>query len=486
MSHKQLLNAARGAYTRSKHLLRSFPLEKEHFRLDCTSFTPTEFHGHLCEKIRNAKQRVHLAALYIGPAADPSLHIREVELLEALKTTDCPDVQILLDKHRALRPVPTPESAFITSAEACHSSLLPKSASSKVFLLSVLPNWLESILKNPYDEVAGVFHMKVYIVDDEMILSGANLSEEYFSDRVDRYLCIQRGGNGLVDFYAEVFKTLSQHSYIYDPGSQNSVSSPPGSTSKNRKEMIQSLSTLFTTPLGEDASEINSGDSNAVAFAVPTFQVPRHFFNGISKSDHMPLDVDVLESVLKNIQTDNPKDLTVRISSAYLNLTNRMRRLLVNSHLLTAGRVSHGFKPKKKAGNKGRDWIPTVFAQLARRSALYSSLWFYQREGWTFHAKGIWMTTGETEKRFAISDASSLVAAVHGSGNYGGRSTHKDMESNMILVFNPPAKDTMDVRQAFVNEWNRFESFVQPPEKEEIRSAPWHIRSILPFFRSYF
>ena len=486
MSHQQILNAARGAFTKSRSLLRSFPLQKEHFRLDCTGFSPNEFHSHLCEKILNAKQRVHLAALYIGPAADPSLHTREVELLNALKTTDCPDVQILLDKGRALRPVPTPTSTFITSAEACHRSLHSNNTQSKVFLLSVIPNFLKSILTNPYDEISNVFHMKCYIIDDEMILTGANLSEEYFADRIDRYLCIQRGGNGLVDFYAQVFQILSQHSYTYDPGNPNLVSPP---CSPSRKEMIQSLSTLFTTSLDNQASGTNgdSSESDAVAFAVPTFQAPRHFFKGMSEKDHMPLDIDVLQSVLKYAQDDSPNDMTIRMSSAYLNVTNRLRRLLVNnSHLLTAGRMSHGFKPKKKAGNKGRDWIPAVYSQLARRSARHSSLWFYQREGWTYHAKGIWMTHGETQKCFAISNASSLIATVHGSGNYGGRSTYKDMESNMFLVFNASSDDVMDVKQTFTDEWNRFEAFVQPREKEETRRAPWHIRSILPFCRSFF
>jgi CDP-diacylglycerol--glycerol-3-phosphate 3-phosphatidyltransferase len=485
MTPKQLLNAARGSFTKSKSLLRYFPLHKEHFRLDCTGFSPTEFHGHLCDKILNAKQRVHLAALYIGPAADPSLHKREVELLDALKTTECPDVQILLDKGRALRPVPTPTSSFITSAEACHRSINTNNAHSKLFLFSVLPKWLQSILKNPYDEVSGVFHMKCYIIDDEMILSGANLSEEYFSDRIDRYLCIQNGGNGLVEFYADVFKVLSQHSYTYDPGSRNSLTAP---SSPSRKDLIRSLSKLFTVP--QDSDPVNSvgtsSSSNAVAFAVPTFQAPRHFCKCLSRKEYMPLDVDVLQSFLSIVHRLYPDDVTLRMSSAYLNLTNGLRRVLGKSHLLTAGRISHGFKPKKKAGNKGREWIPTVYAQLARRTAQHSSIWFYQREGWTYHAKGIWLTRGEIDKRFSIPDASSLIATVHGSGNYGGRSTYKDVESNMLLVYNDASDDSMEVKAAFTDEWNRFESFAQPPEKEEVRKAPWHVRSILPFCRSFF
>ena len=41
-----------------------------------------------------------------------------------------------------------------------------------------------------WNEVVGVQHMKIYIFDDELILSGANLSNTYFTDRQDRYLML--------------------------------------------------------------------------------------------------------------------------------------------------------------------------------------------------------------------------------------------------------------------------------------------------------
>ena len=106
------------------------------------------------------------------------------------------------------------------SAEAVHSRLCPLLARgggsdddddrgrSGVFLVPVNDERLRRILPSPLDEVAGVFHMKAYIVDDEMVLSGANLSEEYFDDRLDRYLLFTNGGGGLVDFYAGLCDAL--------------------------------------------------------------------------------------------------------------------------------------------------------------------------------------------------------------------------------------------------------------------------------------
>ena len=36
------------------------------------------------------------------------------------------------------------------------------------------------------NEVVGVNHLKVYLFDDDVILSGANLSNTYFTNRQDR------------------------------------------------------------------------------------------------------------------------------------------------------------------------------------------------------------------------------------------------------------------------------------------------------------
>lgn len=41
-----------------------------------------------------------------------------------------------------------------------------------------------------WNEVVGVQHCKVYIFDDQLILSGANLSNTYFTVRQDRYLML--------------------------------------------------------------------------------------------------------------------------------------------------------------------------------------------------------------------------------------------------------------------------------------------------------
>lgn len=40
-------------------------------------------------------------------------------------------------------------------------------------------------------EVVGVSHLKCYIFDDDIIISGANISNTYFSTRQDRYFVVR-------------------------------------------------------------------------------------------------------------------------------------------------------------------------------------------------------------------------------------------------------------------------------------------------------
>jgi len=201
---------------------------------DISAATPHDFHSYLCQAILKAKHRILLASLYIGPAAaDTSTSSSnnnpcEKELLMALQqaatasTSGCinsshsdsspsecrPTIQILMDASRGLRPVGNTYSAQAVYNHIHPFSHHPNTAkyhhqqhptapstnkNNNVFLFPVLHSFLQSYIPSPLDEVAGVFHIKAYIIDDKLILTGANLSEEYFTDRQDRYLVFTHG-----------------------------------------------------------------------------------------------------------------------------------------------------------------------------------------------------------------------------------------------------------------------------------------------------
>lgn len=41
-------------------------------------------------------------------------------------------------------------------------------------------------------EILGTYHIKLAIFDDNILITGANLSEEYFTNRQDRYIVINK------------------------------------------------------------------------------------------------------------------------------------------------------------------------------------------------------------------------------------------------------------------------------------------------------
>jgi len=584
--------------------------------------------------IRNAKERVRIASLYIGPATSNKDDCEEAELLEVLSEVVDRNhesrgnngenrrvsVKILLDENRALRPVPiihptdrdeaackTTTSSAEAVARAIQGDLSVRDgecSSSSLHLFRVLPtttiggrNWLP----NPLDEIAGVFHIKIYIVDDQLLLSGANLSREYFRDRMDRYLHLVDGANGLVDFYAELVEILCRHSNEYQTTtttttttavSDNIVRQNRNSSDDFLREITQHFrdrtQDAVSIASAEDLLSMGEQSRKTVAVGIPTFQAPVGYFRQQDRSDNdnnccdkkptpvsiardlgvalstfwslflidqQPSDeVDFVTDVeatlnllqeagksnnAKNIEgtTSSNSHYSVQMSSAYLNPTTSLLSVLKKSfqtiELLTAGKISHGFKPKKTGcneGSQGKDWtIPSVFDKLVDEcihflrsttpasgsdmrptSSTDARLFYWERPDWTFHAKGIWMTeedhnvgSGGTKD----DAAREMAAVVVGSSNFGYRSFCRDMESNLLMIFPPAADasknadDRAHIARSFGAEWKSLQASSKPevletamdPTTQQNQDAaqkppplPWPILKSIPYIQSFF
>jgi len=75
-----------------------------------------------------------------------------------------------------------------------------------------LRGYLKSILPERWNEIIGLQHMKIYIFDNTLLISGANLSHDYFTNRQDRYLIIEDCKN-LTNFFNRLIETVSQFSF---------------------------------------------------------------------------------------------------------------------------------------------------------------------------------------------------------------------------------------------------------------------------------
>jgi len=542
-------------------------------------------------------------------------------------------IKIILDENRALRPVPIIPTTPVSSATKQNNSAQENSnmttssaevvarairrgpsddgnSSSSLHLFRVLPpttivgkNWLP----NPLDEVAGVFHIKIYIVDDQLLLSGANLSREYFRDRMDRYSHLVDGANGLVDFYAELVEILCRHSNEYDPAAAESCEGDDTQNLKGdmqqqrirRAEFLREITQHFqdpnhdpsSSPSAQDIFTMGNNDDNSknsdrkiVAVGVPTFQAPAGYFRhkdcadinpspvtaaadvvtawstfwSLFRIDQQPADtvdfvtdvdatLNLLQEAGKSNNSSNGNSdgyYSVQLSSAYLNPTASLLSVLREGYrkvaLLTAGKISHGFKPKKKEckeGSQGKDWtIPSVFDKLVdecmsslRSKSVYTSssnkasmdaqLFFWERPDWTFHAKGVWLkeeidmpTDPDTENNGGT-DNSEVAAVVVGSSNFGYRSFYRDMESNLLLVFPPGSsssspndKNKCDIARSFGEEWKNLlasskcevlekdDPFHAQEEKgpkktytaEKPPPLPWPILKSVPYIKTFF
>jgi hypothetical protein len=624
---QRLLRIVRGLSANEKRRVwKCFPLYPHHFGSWKRSYKasgpvqPHEFHATLCQLIKNAQKRVYIVTLYIGPAAqmsdanDARRPLEEYELLESLRYAaerssageSSMEIKIIMDRNRGLRPVPdwiddsTDGSGramptTTSAAQACHQVLFDGSHEPEqnhgVYLVSILPSLLQRQELLPYNsilkEVMGVQHMKFYVIDDAVLLSGANLSQEYFVNRIDRYLYIH-DGNGLVSCYASLVRALCEYAHSsnasgdvdltvqrYSPRLADSSDESPdldawsltpalsalwsrlgrnrdNRRALNRQRLLHAIRDIFTEERDvadrqQQGLELNWNaptEVTPVGYAVPTIQLPE-YCPWVSAPEErswwaheMPRDSETLEEILHWArsggvnQTSHCGALFVaRIASAYLNPTESVRRLLYDRrpsplfvHWLSAGTMSHGMQPKKQkhptptivakeggapppqavavtGGNRSDTaWIPRVFDHLYPRGDS-STLWFYERNGWTFHSKGMWLSILQQSKtkrqsnrqadnppsatapQFQFeSSAESLAMVSFGSGNYGIRSSDRDLESNLFLVL--PSKSPLQV--SCIEEWNSYAGHVAGAPQQPINPLPWHLRVCVPILRHFF
>lgn len=164
---------------------------------------PEQFYDTLVQKSANAKKRIVFTSLYLGTGQ------LEKKLVQTLRTNlqqqTSLKVNVLLDFTRGTR-------GEINSK----TMLLPLLRDFKQqFELSLyhtpnLRGMTKRLAPPRWNELVGLQHMKVYMFDDAVLISGANLSNDYFTNRQDRYILIE--DKPLADFYAEFISRVQQFS----------------------------------------------------------------------------------------------------------------------------------------------------------------------------------------------------------------------------------------------------------------------------------
>ena len=310
-------------------------------------------------------------------------------------------------------------------------------------------------IPNRINEGWGLQHMKLYGVDDEIIMSGyviilwlrlgaltdyftrANLSLDYFTNRQDRYHMFK--SKQVTDYFWRIHNGVGSFSFLVEPSQEaagftlawpesNSTPSPlaaPQAFIKGATAVLQPLLTQSQTPSPDitDTRVYLLGQMTQVMKPDPSTELP------------------VITSVLKRLNQPEYKSSSWTFTAGYFNPAPSLTKLLLgtassNNVVITAAPQANGFY--KSPGVSGL--LPDAYTLLARRfvHTVYHSgragdtvlkEWrngtVGQPGGWTYHAKGLWVTMpGEDNPAMSII----------GSSNYTKRSYSHDLEVGALIL----------------------------------------------------
>jgi len=338
---------------------------------------PNQFYGTLLDNVGGVRTRVALSALYIGTGCKESTMIQRI--CDNKRLNPKLVVRVVLDGNRAQRTDRLGQSSVLMLKRLLSFNdvklnlvFTDRSSSMLRFVLRRVKKW---------NEILSTFHAKIMVFDDDTIITGANLSEAYFEKRQDRYIVI-KNSRSLSDYMFNLLDTLHEES---------------GSIESLVRSHNRSFINKFT-----DHHGIESGD---------TLMIPLIQYKSLSdKEDFMQFLCSIL-----------PASGRIHLSSGYFNPSPTLCKL----------RLSSVLAPSEKAnGFYGADgllrFIPHIYSAIQNRymaSNESCEVRLYDRPGWSFHAKGIW-----------IDGLDNLYMHLMGSSNFNYRSSKRDFEIQTLLI----------------------------------------------------
>ncbi|OII76024.1 CDP-diacylglycerol-glycerol-3-phosphate 3-phosphatidyltransferase [Cryptosporidium andersoni] len=321
-------------------------------------------------------------------------------------------------------------------------------------------------------EVLGVYHMKFYIADNNILLTGANLSEEYLTKRQDRYILL-RDVPEICDYLSKISDIVQEYSYTLKPN--NKLQFP-------KKEDIYIMR--------ENMLKLNK-DINWLKDLIYSFE-RQHDEDFIKKYKNKIIFGILLQAGYMNINSERNlvkylinsciKDIGLYICTPYCNMSTYWTNLMkFNSNplvIVTSGRKSSTFsKLKEPIYLNILDYIKTLVIPLYSsinsefiKDIIYNSnhkqreveFGEYERDEWTFHAKGIYFykykkepTSNSMKNENDETDyfpkyyERRIFANYLGSSNYNHRGESRDLECSFLLLTN----GNKEIQENLNKEW---------------------------------
>ncbi|KAM9774176.1 CDP-diacylglycerol--glycerol-3-phosphate 3-phosphatidyltransferase, mitochondrial isoform X1 [Syngnathus typhle] len=446
--------------------------------------SPDQFYQTLKARVRTAKRRVVLASLYLGTGQleQDLVDCMQEALENSQENKHAPDlkVSVLLDYTRGSRGQVNSRTMLLP--------LLQRFASQMRVSLYHTPDLrglLRMLVPQRFNETIGVQHIKVYLFDDSFIISGANLSDSYFTNRQDRYVLLEDCGE-LADFFSELVEAVGDVSLQLGP--DDSVAMQDG----------------MVHPYQGDRQDFSAAASKHIMEVVDMARVRQQLL--LSQHQHTeeeeeeqeekdtwvfplvqmkPLGIRVDEQVTQRLLRDAGPDSTIYLTSGYFNLTRAYMHLVLGPgagyRILTASPEVNGFFGAKGVAGA----IPDAYTHIARQ--FYErvrqlgqqgrvQLHEYHRPQWTFHAKGLW---------YYLSEQDRPCLTLIGSPNFGYRSVHRDLEAQIAIVTeNEQLQDQLREEQEML--YRRSSEVSGLTFEQPDRHVKLWVKLVTPFIKNFF
>ncbi|CAF1487969.1 unnamed protein product, partial [Adineta ricciae] len=439
-------------------------------------YEPSDFFKELNHIFANAKQRIYISSLYFG--TDPY----EYEMIDSIRTALAKDpsvrLVVLLDYLRGLRIDNHKEK---TTSKSMFLSLIEQFSSQVDFYLfhtPLLHGFLRKIIPMRYNESWGVQHMKIYMADDTLIISGANLNRAYFDNRQDRYLKLNHCPD-LCQFFIDIIETVGKQSF------------------KVKLDHPEPIFLGENHPFEGDNTQYRRDVENDLTSLMKTYQT--RFPKPDSLSDDQALIIPLIQMGMFNINNDRdfnihlyshlPQHSILYLATSYFNMTEEYAQELIDNKrqdttikLLTASPQANGFY-----GSRGMSqYVPIGYSENEREFVEKAEkkcandgqiqMLEYFRSQWTYHAKGLWLY--ENGKDYPV-------LTCIGSPNFGARSIRRDLEAQLAILTN---NETL--RTKFHRERSRLFQYgtnvTGETFKQTSRIAPLWGPLFMKIFRNFF
>lgn len=339
---------------------------------------PKSFFNSLIEQIRLAENRICLSALYLGVNSKESSIVNNLD--NQIQNKRNLGVSIALDSNRASRRDKDGRSSI---------SILDRLVDNPRFSLNLIEtrrrsflNWILSRIQK-WNEIASTYHAKFMVFDDNLILTGANLSNVYFDVRRDRYLLLRKCPM-LADYFCDFLQCVNQ--------SRNSL-----------KDQLESLNNKFV-------KLATSSKETSKTYAIPLVQFGQ---SGITDKEDFVV-------FLNSLMTDTSE---LYLASGYFNPSPKISSLNLKS-VLVASEEANNFS----SGSGLLKYVPKLYSALYEDYFIHHKnckLQLYNKPDWSFHAKGLW-----------LENLDDIYIHIIGSSNYNYRSAFRDLEAQIVILTN--------------------------------------------------